>query len=299
MTAGGEGLDEFRDRYEETMERMFAAVGALYAEHWGEFFHFALFDDSEDGGSDAAWEAAFARTHARYAEALRVADASNVLEVACGRGAFAEYLAARTTGRVLGIDIARAQLAAAERRRRPNLGFLRHDAMHVAALGARFDAVACLDAECYFPDKAAAVAGIAEAMRPGARFLLVAWCRRERLGKAQARMVLCPLMHAWGIAGLETASAYRRHFRRAGLRLVEEADLNAQAQPNWERGYRRALEALRGFSPVSAARLLWNGLPVGADGIRLIEDQFAAALYIKAAFDAGFLRYTYFLAERG
>ena len=44
---------------------------------------------------------------------------------------------------------------------------------------------------------------------------------------------------------------------------------------------------------------VWKGLPLGAEGVRLPKEQFPAALYIKAGFDAGFLRYTCFLAEKG
>ena len=222
----------FREHHAENMERMFAAVGALYAERWGEFFHFALFEAGDDPTDR---DAAFERTHRRYAEALRIGEAATVLELACGRGAFAAFLAARTAGEVLGIDISRAQLAhAARRHRRPNLRFRHHDVMRVEELGGRFDAVAFLDAECYLPDKRAAVAGIARVMNPGARLLLLAWCRREGLGRLQEELVLRPFMRFWGIPGLETPSAYRGHFRRAGLRLLEEADLNDKVRPNWE-----------------------------------------------------------------
>jgi SAM-dependent methyltransferase len=287
----------FREHHAENMERMFAAVGALYAERWGEFFHFALFEAGDDPTDR---DAAFARTHRRYAEALRIGEAATVLELACGRGAFAAFLAARTAGEVLGIDISRAQLAhAARRHRRPNLRFRHHDVMRVEELGGRFDAVAFLDAECYLPDKRAAVAGIARVMNPGARLLLLAWCRREGLGRLQEELVLRPFMRFWGIPGLETPSAYRGHFRHAGLRLLEEADLNDKVRPNWEFGYQRAVEGVRDATLAGAARLLWRGMPLGAEGVRLLKEQFPAALYIKAGFDAGFLRYTRFLAERG
>jgi MPBQ/MSBQ methyltransferase len=287
----------FRDHHAANMERMFAAVGNLYAECWGEFFHFALF---EEGDKPEDRDAAFERTHRRYAEALRVGQAARVLELACGRGGFAAFLAAQTEGEVLGIDISRAQLDRATRRhRRPNLRFRRHDVMRVDELGERFDAVAFLDAECYLPDKRAALTGIARAMSPGARLLLLAWCRREGLGRIQEELVLHPFMRFWGIPGLETPSAYRGHFRRAGLRLLDEADLNEKVRPNWELGYRRAVEGIREFTPTRAARLLWRDLPLGAEGVRLLKEQFPAALYIKAGFDAGFLRYTYFLAEKG
>ena len=60
----------------------------------------------------------------------------------------------------------------------------------------------------------------------------------------------------------------------------------------------RAIAGIRDFSLAKAAHLLWKGLPLGSDGIRLIKEQFPAALYIKAGFDAGFLRYTYLLGEK-
>ncbi len=39
-------------------------------------------------------------------------------------------------------------------------------------------------------------------------------------------------------------------------------------------------------------------MPPGAEGVRLAKAQLAAALCIKAGFDAGFLRYLYLLAQR-
>ena len=284
----------FREHHVENMERMFAAVSDLYAEHWNGFFHFAVFE----GDPEEDWAAALERTHRRYAEALRIGEAARVLELACGRGGFAEFMATRTKGDVLGIDISRAQLSRATRRRRPNLRFRRHDVMRVEELGERFDAVAFLDAECYLPDKRAAVAGIARAMNPGARLLILAWCKRDGLRGLQEELVLRPFMRFWGIPGLETPSAYRDHLRAAGLHLVEEEDLNGKVRRNWDLGYERAIEGVRGFTLAKAARLVWKGMPLGAEGVRLMKEQFPAALYIKAGFDAGFLRYTFLLAEK-
>ncbi|MBP2312564.1 SAM-dependent methyltransferase [Azospirillum soli] len=283
----------FRDHHAENMERMFAAVGDLYAEQWGDFFHFAIYEDPAEDR-----DAAFAHTHRRYADALRVAEAAKVLELACGRGGFTDFLAANTQGDVLGIDISRAQLSHAMRHRRPNLRFRHHDIMRVDELGETFDAVAFMDADCYLPDKGAALGSIARVMASGARFLLIAWCKRDGLSGLQEELVLHPFMRFWGVPGLETPTAYRRHFQQAGLRLVEEQDLNDKVRPNWDFGYQQAIEGVRTVSMARAAQLLWKGLPLGAEGIRLIKEQFHAALYIKAAFDAGLLRYTYFLAEK-
>ena len=74
--------------------------------------------------------------------------------------------------------------------------------------------------------------------------------------------------------------------------------MNERVRRNWEFGYQRALAAITELSINDAPRLLWKGVTLGPDGIRLIKEQFPAAVYIRAGFDTGFLRYTYFLAER-
>ena len=137
----------FRDQHVENMERMFAAVSDLYAQYWNDFFHFAIFEDGEDRDS------AFLRTHRRYAAALQVWSGSKVLELACGRGGFADFLAGETKAEVLGIDISRAQLRHARRYQRSNLRFLHHNIMEVQGPNARYDAVVLMDADAYLPDK--------------------------------------------------------------------------------------------------------------------------------------------------
>lgn len=283
----------FREQYADNMERMFAAVSDLYAQYWNDFFHFALFTSPNQD-----WDTAFRRTHEKYAQALRVERAAKVLDLACGRGGFADFLAQRTAGEVLGIDISRSQLWHCRRFERANLGFKHHDIMQVDALDESFDAVALLDADCYLPDKKVAMERIAAVTRPGGRFLLLSWCKQEGLNRIQEELVLHPFMRYWGVPGLETVRGYEGHFQRAGFRMLEVTDLNDLVRPNWEFGYEQAVRGIRDFSLKQAGRLIWKGVELGADGVRLIKEQFPAALYIKAGFDAGFLRYVYFLLEK-
>jgi len=241
----------FRDHYSENVERMFAAVGDLYAEYWDDFFHFAIF---EQEGEDRA--EAFRRTHQRYVAALNIQAGDSILELACGRGGFADFIAAETGAWVLGIDLSPAQLCHARRHDRPNLRFLRHDIMKVDLLGeGTFDAVAFMDADIYLPDKQEALERIGRVMRPGARLLLIAWCKQPGLSVIQEEMVLEPFMRFWGVPGIETAPTYRHHFRQAELRLIEEIDLNEQVRPNWDFGYDRAIEAVRDAPKAIAAKI--------------------------------------------
>ncbi|MBI5905163.1 MAG: methyltransferase domain-containing protein [Deltaproteobacteria bacterium] len=296
MGAGGEFAESFRyfrEHHEESMERMFAAVSDLYAEYWDDFFHFAIFTDENESRA-----AAFANTHRRYLEALRIGEARKAADLACGRGGFANVLAENTAGDVLGIDISRSQLSHARRYRKPNLRFLRHDVMRIDELGERFDAVSFLDAECYLPDKEKAVEKIARVVNPGGRFLLLAWCRREGLNRTQEELVLHPFMRYWAIPDLATPERYRSWLGRNGLRLLEETDLNHAIRRNWEYGYEQAIRAIGELSMEDIPRFVWKGMKLGRDGLRLIKEQFPAALHIKAGFDSGFLRYVLFLAEK-
>jgi len=280
------------DDYEQQMEKMFAAVGDLYARYWNDFFHFAIFR------GDESWETAFAETHAKYLRALRIAESKNILELSCGRGAFSNLMAQSTSGTVLGVDISQAQLAHAKRFRRPNLEFRRHDVMKIDGLDDTFDAIAYIDAACYLPRKSEAVRKISKILKPGGRLLLVDWCKAEGVNPVQDELVLHPFMKYWAISNLETAGNYEKYFRENDLKIVETEDLNAKTRKNWDFGYEKALEAVRELSPKDLPRLLYTRIKLGGEGIKLIKDQFPAALYIKAAFDLGLLRYTYFVLEK-
>ena len=224
--------------------------------------------------------------------------------MACGGGAFALWMADHTEGHVLGVDLSGGQLARARKRLpgrdRDNLSFQQHDLMHLDTLDAGFfDAAISLDAFCYLPDRRQALRGVANRLKPGARFLLVDWCRIARPTTLQRELILEPFYRNWGIADLETIAGYRRGLAGAGFRLVELEDLSDQVIPNWERAYRSALRAVAG--PVRPGQLLKLGLKATTHGVRVLDvakGQFLVALLAKAAADSGILRYVSVLAER-
>lgn len=274
------------------MAEMFAAVSDLYSKYWHEYFHFALFEEGVE-----SWTTAFENTHRRYMAALKADEAESILVMACGRGGFAHFLATHSDARVLGIDISAAQLSHTAPLKRPNLRFMQHDVMQVDALEERFDAVVCLDAACYFPDKALAVKKTASVIRPGGRLLIVDWCRQENVTRLQNELVLEPFMRYWAVPNLATPAEYRAFLSRSGLEIAAVDDLNDLTRPNWDYAYERALEGVRSLSEETLASLIWKGMKLGPRGVRLMKEQFPAALHIKAAFDLGILRYVAFLAQ--
>ncbi|MCU1493476.1 MAG: putative Sterol 24-C-methyltransferase [Acidimicrobiaceae bacterium] len=292
---------ECREHYRDNLLVGFNALADLYYAYWGEFFHLAIF---EPGSDPADLADAYEKTHERYLGALGGITTRRILDVACGGGALSAWLAARTAGEVVGVDQSDSQLAHASRwiagGQRPNLRFVQHDAMRLSDLAEPpFDAAVCLDAACYLPDRELALRGLAARLRPGARLLLVDWCRAERLRRLQRELILEPLCRYWAIPDLETASGYRRSFEAAGFRILEIDDLSEQVLPNWDRGYQAALRAIA--EPVRLGQLLRlaaRTVPYGTMAIQAAKDQFQVALLAKAAGESGVLRYLSILAER-
>jgi len=281
------------DGYREIMQAGFDALAPLYYEFWGEYFHLAICDPA---GEAADLAALYERTHERYFELLGGRAAARIIELACGGGAFAAWMADRTTGSVLGIDLSQGQLHRARRwlagGRRPNLRFQQLDIMRLDALDAEFDAAVCLDAACYLPDRAGALKAVSRRLRRDGRLLIVDWCRAERTTSLQEELLLDPLCRLWAITELESAGSYRRKLEKAGFEVVELDDLSDQVQPNWERGCQAALRALA--EPPRVNRLLslaTRAVRHGPRVMRAAKEQFTVALLARAAADAGALRY--------
>ncbi len=276
----------FKNSYSKNMQKMFAAVSNLYAEYWNDLFHFALFDKNNE-----SWAEAFKKTHKKYIKDLKIARAKKVLDLSCGRGGFTNILAQNTQGDVLGIDISASQLSHTSIFNRTNLRFKQHDVMKIDELKEKFDAVSYLDAECYLPDKNLALSKISKIMQSGGRLLIMGWCKQSGLNNIQEDLVLHPFMKYWAIPSLETKENYQKYFRQNGFKILKIEDMNHKVKRDWEFGYESALNGIKRLGIKDLPRLLWKRMIFGKEGLRLIKEQFPAAIYIKVGFDTGFLRY--------
>ena len=296
---------ERRAHYAANVAYVFDATAEVYYTYWGEFFHFAIFEPSE---TEHDFDRALERTHYGYLDLIAGRGAARILEIGCGGGAFAEWMADRASGQVLGIDLSETQLRRARARaaRRAargsaqNLEFRGLDVMRLDTLTeGPFDAAVCLDAACYFPDRAGALAAVASRLRSGARLLWVDWCRSSQVTGLQDELILEPFYRSWGIPVLESVSAYEAAFGAAGFRVMTADDLSERAAPNWDRAYRAANAALAHVpEPAQLARMVAGALRYGSTGARLLKEQYYAALLSKAAANSGILRYVQFVAER-
>ncbi len=108
---------------------------------------------------------------------LKINQDSNVLELGCGSGGYAIYLAERTDCRITGIDhnaqgIRNANRLARARDLLPQVRFVRADISHKLPYDtAVFDAVFANDVFCHIPNRHALLAEVFRVLKPGGRML--------------------------------------------------------------------------------------------------------------------------------
>ncbi len=120
--------------------------------------------------------ALFGRFADEVADAARITDAESVVDIACGTGVLTRLARARTTGRVVGVDINPAMLAVARRYGR-DVEYVEGDATDLDFEDASFDVAVCQFGVMFYPDPAR---GVAEMARVAGRGVVAVWDQIER-----------------------------------------------------------------------------------------------------------------------
>jgi len=199
----------------------------------------------------------------RLGHLLQLGPASRVLDVACGRGTSALFLAEHFGCEVIGTDygvqhITRARAEAAERGLAARVHFEQADAEQLPFPSASFDAVVCECAFCTFPDKTKAAREFTRVLAAGGRVAI-----SDLTTSAQLPQGLEGLL-AWiaCIADAQPVRSYVEWFRSAGL-VPELTELHDEA----------LIEMVRQVQ----AKLLGVEIVKGLQKIELPEIDFATA----------------------
>lgn len=167
----------------------------------------------------------------RLLPGLAVGAGQHLLEVACGSGGPARYVA-RTTGcRVTGIDsneqgVATAVRMAAEAGEADRVTFRVADAAAELPFPAdAFDALLCIDAMNHFPDRPAVLRGWRRVLRPGGRALFT----DPVVVTGPVTNDELALRGSIGLFLFVPPGVNERFIAEAGLRLVRQEDVTANA----------------------------------------------------------------------
>jgi SAM-dependent methyltransferase len=191
------------------------------------------------GGLELTWE---------LAELCEVHRGSDVLELACGTGESACFLAERRGARVVGLDRLPQMIRRAEQKARAGgleVEFRQADAHHLPFPDAAFDVAICECTLCLL-DKEQVLREMVRVVRPGGRVgMHDLWWREDT--PADLKMTLAEIEGERP----ETLEGWRRLFDRAGLAEIRSVDKSSLI-PRWMKESRKQL------GPIGQLVLAWK-----------------------------------------
>ena len=178
------------------------------------------------------------------AERAGLAPGVRLLDICCGLGGPARYMARKYGVEVVGIDLNRSRAPGAARLTAmvglsEQARFLRGDATRLPFAAASFDAAVAQEAFLHIPDKAALFEGCRRALRAGGRLAFTDWIAFPDL-RAEDRRRLAEGIMAQDIQSLDS---YRSLLEAAGFADIQVEDLSAA----WRDILRERLEMFRGM----------------------------------------------------
>ena len=162
----------------------------------------------------------------RLGELLHLGPHNRVLDVACGRGASAVFLAEQFGCEVVGVDYSDQNVSQANgfatAKQLTRVHCERADSERLPFTGGSFDVVICECAFCTFPDKSAAAREFARVLRPGGQVGLSDLTRAPVLPRELDGL----LAQIACIADAQPIEGYQAYLCEAGLamRVIEKHD---------------------------------------------------------------------------
>jgi len=217
----------------EDIRRHYDALSGFYQLLWGPHIHHGYWEDNEKTAE------AQVKLIERLAARLQVARDHRVLDIGCGLGGSACWLAKTFGCSVLGLTLSPVQAQAAEQRAIEDkvsdlVSFREHDANCLTDLpSGTFDRIWIVECSEHIHDKQAFFTDCARLLVPGGRLGLCVWLRGKTGKPAHAQLVqetceamLCP--------SLLTMSEQMSLLESAGFHTIEADDITTNVLPTWE-----------------------------------------------------------------
>lgn len=212
----------------------------------GENLHYGLFATGQESLADATDALTF-----RLAEHASLAPGLAVLDVGCGTGTPACFLAERFACRVLGIStspvgVERARARAAKRGLEDRVSFAVANGMVNGLESEAFDRVWVMESSHLMPDKGRLLAECARVLKPGGRMVLCDLVLKRRMTTRDVIAVrddLLLLRDVFGKAKMEPVEWYSAALEHLGFAQIEEEDLTAATFGTFQRWEENATSA--------------------------------------------------------
>jgi len=219
----------------ERVRKHYDRLSFLYRLFWGEHLHHGYWNGGETAGQ--------AQIQLMQELALRaeISRGASVLDIGCGVGGSALWLADRYGCHVTGMTISPVQAAlatkAAKRAKARGVeGSARFEVKDANAWQpepASLDVVWIMESSEHFPDKKHFFERCALALKPGGILAVCAWLRRDGAMPPGEQKLVATIAEAMMSASLDSLSSYREWMKDAGLTVTVANDITRHVERTW------------------------------------------------------------------
>lgn len=225
----------------ETSAKLYDAVGEVYLRSYGPHIHIGLYDN-RDSPDRPTWGEAQTHMMEQLLKLSGMESAKRLLDVGCGHGATACYLAKRLGSDAVGINISPFQVQYANQLAEDQglagrAQFLVADGMAPPFGDGEFDVVVSVESAAYMKDKTTFICELSRVLAPGGRIILADFCRAPGALTPYQERCLDGIDGAFASAGnWHSADQYKEIMAANGLQVIAEADWTRRIRGFWELG---------------------------------------------------------------
>jgi tocopherol O-methyltransferase len=214
-------------------------LSRFYRMLWGEHLHHGYWEGGE------SIERAQIRLMEQLAEKARIPRGARVLDIGCGLGGSAFWLADQYACRVTGFTISPVQARMATKKAKAKqladrVQFLVTDANAWQPQPESADVVWIMEGSEHFRDKKNFFERCATALKRGGVLAVCGWLRGEQSTSDRHQELVATIGRAMLSASLDTLSQYAAWMRDANLKIETAIDITKNVAPTWEHCSRMA-----------------------------------------------------------
>ncbi len=213
--------------YKSVIISYYDRVTDAYRSEWGDFFHLPVFQ------GPVARQEAILGVEQLLASQLELCPGARILDVGCGIGGTAIYLAKHYGVHVTGINISPLQIEIARERAAVSdvvarTDFRIGDAMDLQLPEKSFDAVITVEACCHMPHKQRFFTSCARLLRPEGVYVGVDWMQRDGLSEYDEKLLIEPVCRLHALTSLQDITRLRQSLETSGLQIDTIQDLTSR-----------------------------------------------------------------------
>jgi len=221
-----------RPNDKKEIRKFYDAVSPHFQAQWGDHLHHGYWIRGDEGK-----EKAQVQLIEHLAAAAGIQRGSAILDVGCGMGGSAIYLAKKYDAKVTGITISPVQVEMANQaaaNASSGAKFLLMDA-EAMKFDEPFDVIWSVESVSHYQNKAAFFASAAPLLGAGGKLAVIDWFKRDGLDEAKYKKFIRPIETGM-LAELQTMSDYEKATRANGLEITRTEVMNENCAKSWDIG---------------------------------------------------------------